>query len=146
MKSHSKAPSLFDRAIIRQAVWDSLRKLSPRMVAHNPVMFVVEVGSVLCTLTVVRDLLAKPAGAAPLWFTAWISVWLWITVVFANFAEGWPRVVARHRPIPCARCAPRPLRGAYVTKGARTPWPQPICAQGIGSWWRLVSSSPAMAR
>jgi len=41
MKSHSKAPSLFDRAIIRQAVWDSLRKLSPAAVAHNPVMFVV---------------------------------------------------------------------------------------------------------
>jgi len=88
MKSHSKAPSLFDRAIIRQAVWDSLRKLSPAAVAHNPVMFVVEVGSVLTTLTVVRDLIARPAGAAPLWFTAWISVWLWITVVFANFAEA----------------------------------------------------------
>jgi K+-transporting ATPase ATPase B chain len=88
MKSHSKAPSLLDRAIIRQAVWDSLRKLSPAAVAHNPVMFVVEVGSVLTTLTVVRDLIARPAGAAPLWFTAWISVWLWITVVFANFAEA----------------------------------------------------------
>jgi len=107
MKSHSKAPSLFDRAIIRQAVWDSLRKLSPAAVAHNPVMFVVEVGSVLTTLTVVRDLIARPAGAAPLWFTAWISVWLWITVVFANFAEAVAEGRGRRRPIHYARCARR---------------------------------------
>ena len=84
----SQALSLFDRTILRDAAWESLRKLAPQKVARNPVMFVVEVGSLLTTLTLVRDLVAKPAGAAPLWFTAGITFWLWITVVFANFAEA----------------------------------------------------------
>ena len=51
-------------------------------------MFVVEVGSVLTTLLFVRDLFARGARVAPLWFTAAVSLWLWFTVVFANFAEA----------------------------------------------------------
>ena len=54
----------------------------------NPVMFVVEVGSVLTTLLWLRDLVAPPAGAAPAWFTGSVSLWLWFTVLFANFAEA----------------------------------------------------------
>src|SRR5262249_60619951 len=80
--------SLFDWTIVRPAALESLRKLSPLQVAKNPVMFVVEVGSVLTTLLWVRDLFAPPAGAAPAWFTAGVSLWLWFTVVFANFAEA----------------------------------------------------------
>jgi K+-transporting ATPase ATPase B chain len=80
--------SLFDRTILRQALFDSVRKLSPRQVARNPVMFVVEVGSVLTTLLVLRDLITPGPAMAPLWFTASISIWLWFTVVFANFAEA----------------------------------------------------------
>jgi K+-transporting ATPase ATPase B chain len=78
---------MFDPVILRQAATDSLRKLSPRLVAKNPVMFVVEVGSVLTTLVFVRDLFSA-APAAPRWFTGWVAVWLWFTVVFANFAEA----------------------------------------------------------
>jgi K+-transporting ATPase ATPase B chain len=88
MAPHTKSLSLFDKTILRQAAWDSLRKLSPREVARNPVMFVVEVGSVLTTLVLIRDIVARPADAAPLWFTVGIAFWLWITVVFANFAEA----------------------------------------------------------
>ncbi|MHB8879805.1 MAG: potassium-transporting ATPase subunit KdpB, partial [Myxococcaceae bacterium] len=62
--------------------------LAPRHVARNPVMFVVEVGSVLTTLLWVRDLFAAPAGAPPLWFTGAVTLWLWFTVLFANFAEA----------------------------------------------------------
>jgi len=80
--------ALFDPQILRQAVLESLRKLDPRMVAKNPVMFVVEVGSLLTTLLWLRDRLFHPAGAAPGWFTLTVSLWLWFTVVFANFAEA----------------------------------------------------------
>jgi len=84
----AKQPSLFDPSILRQAALESLRKLDPRLVAKNPVMFVVEVGSVLTTLLWLRDRIFHPAGAAPGWFTLTVSIWLWFTVVFANFAEA----------------------------------------------------------
>ena len=86
--SKAKQVSLFDPAIVRQAAIESLKKLDPRLVAKNPVMFVVEVGSVLTTLLWLRDRIIHPAGAAPGWFTFTVSVWLWFTVVFANFAEA----------------------------------------------------------
>jgi potassium-transporting ATPase ATP-binding subunit len=88
MTSKAKPVGLFDRAIMRQAVGESFRKLSPRMVAKNPVMFVVEVGSALTTLLVVRDLAVHGADHPPLWFTGAVSLWLWFTVLFANFAEA----------------------------------------------------------
>jgi K+-transporting ATPase B subunit len=81
-------PSLFDPAIVKPALLESVRKLSPRLVAKNPVMFVVEVGSALTTLIWLRDLVAAPADAQPAAFTFFVSVWLWFTVLFANFAEA----------------------------------------------------------
>jgi len=84
----TKQLSLFDPAIVRQAVIESLKKLDPRHVGKNPVMFVVEVGSVLTTILWLRDTIFHPAGAAPGWFTLSVSLWLWFTVVFANFAEA----------------------------------------------------------
>jgi len=86
--SRPRQLSLFDPAILRTAALESLRKLDPRLVAKNPVMFVVEVGSVLTTLLWLRDRLLQPAGATPGWFTLSVSLWLWFTVVFANFAEA----------------------------------------------------------
>jgi K+-transporting ATPase ATPase B chain len=83
-----KERSLFDPEIMRPAIWDSFRKLTPRHVIKNPVMFVVEIGSVLTTLILVRDLFAPTPGSQPLWFTFNVSFWLWFTVVFANFAEA----------------------------------------------------------
>src|SRR5262249_54221314 len=66
----------------------SFSKLAPQHVWKNPVMFVVEIGSILTTLVVIRDAIARPPGAAPLWFTLGVTLWLWFTVVFANFAEA----------------------------------------------------------
>jgi potassium-transporting ATPase ATP-binding subunit len=88
MSSKAQTVSLFDRDITRRAIGESFRKLSPRMVAKNPVMFVVEVGSALTTVLFLRDILLHPAGHAPLWFTGAVSLWLWFTVLFANFAEA----------------------------------------------------------
>jgi K+-transporting ATPase ATPase B chain len=71
--------SLFDREILARAAVDSVRKLDPRRMARNPVMFVVEVGSVLVTALAVAD---------PSLFAWLIAAWLWFTVLFANFAEA----------------------------------------------------------
>src|SRR6266849_4026860 len=81
-----RARSLFDPAIVKQAIVDSFWKLTfPRQV-RNPVMFVVYVGSILTTLLWVQALVGT--GEAPPWFIFWVSVWLWFTVLFANFAEA----------------------------------------------------------
>ena len=80
--------SLFHGPIVRQALEESVLKLSPRLMVRNPVMFVVEVGSVVTTFIWIRDLVAPPAGAAPAWFTFQVALWLWFTVLFANFAEA----------------------------------------------------------
>jgi len=87
MAATTRELSLFDPSIVRPAIWDSFRKLSPREVIRNPVMFVVEVGALLTTVELIHDLVTGQRSA-PLWFTALVSLWLWFTVVFANFAEA----------------------------------------------------------
>ncbi|MGZ3716302.1 MAG: potassium-transporting ATPase subunit KdpB, partial [Ktedonobacterales bacterium] len=79
--------SLFDPAITRRAIVDSFKKLDPRVQARNPVMFVVEVGSVVTTVEFVRTLL-DPNLAGDRFFVLAVAVWLWFTVLFANFAEA----------------------------------------------------------
>ncbi len=87
MASNTRELSLFDPSIVRPAVWESFRKLSPREVIRNPVMFVVEVGALLTSIQFFRDIGAAHPSA-PLWFTGLVSLWLWFTVLFANFAEA----------------------------------------------------------
>jgi len=84
----ARAISLFDRQILARAALDSLRKLAPQSMVKNPVMFVVEIGSVLTTALWLRDAIAPAPDAAPLWFTGSVTAWLWFTVLFANFAES----------------------------------------------------------
>jgi potassium-transporting ATPase ATP-binding subunit len=86
MATHAKARPLFDPAILRQAVIDSFRKLTPQRQVRNPFMFVVYVGSILTTLLFFQALFGK--GEAPAWFILVVTVWLWFTVLFANFAEA----------------------------------------------------------
>src|SRR5262245_42220454 len=86
MASTVKTRSLFDAAILKQAIVDSFRKLTPQRQVRNPVMFVVYVGAILTTLLWVQAVVGK--GEAPGWFIFWVSVWLWFTVLFANFAEA----------------------------------------------------------
>src|SRR5689334_22299705 len=81
-----RSRSLFDWVIIKQAIVDSFGKLTFRRQVRNPVMFVVYVGSILTSLLWVQALVGK--GEAPAWFIFWVSVWLWFTVLFANFAEA----------------------------------------------------------
>src|SRR5215469_13500654 len=86
MATQAKARSLFDPTIVRGALVDSFRKLDPRLQVRNPVMFVVLVGSVLTTALFVQALVSQ--GEAPAWFIFAVSLWLWFTVLFANFAEA----------------------------------------------------------
>src|SRR5262245_7159173 len=86
MPTDVKARPLFEPAIIVQAVVDSFRKLTPQRQVRNPVMFVVYVGSILTTLLWLEALVGK--GEAPAGFILAVSVWLWFTVLFANFAEA----------------------------------------------------------
>ena len=84
----TKAAPMFDGSILRPALLDSFKKLSPHLVAKNPVMLVVWVGALFTTALWLRDVLLHPAGMAPAWFTLAITLWLWFTVLFANFAEA----------------------------------------------------------
>ena len=86
MSERAQKGPLFDPPIVRRAIKDAFIKLNPRQVAKNPVMFVVEVGSILTTLLIVRDLAAGHTGN--LLFTVQVTLWLWFTVLFANFAEA----------------------------------------------------------
>ncbi|MGB9713230.1 MAG: potassium-transporting ATPase subunit KdpB [Dissulfurimicrobium sp.] len=85
MNRKSKS-SLFEPAIVKRALLDSISKLNPAHQIKNPVMFVVEAGSMLTTFLFIRSLLGN-TGESPL-FILQISVWLWITLLFANFAES----------------------------------------------------------
>ena len=80
-----RARPLFDREIVQRATRDAFRKLNPRWLVQNPVIFVVEVGAALTTLSVIRDIVTH---AAQIGFQIQISLWLWFTVLFANFAEA----------------------------------------------------------
>jgi K+-transporting ATPase ATPase B chain len=87
MATHTaKARPLFDPPIVRQAIVDSFIKLNPRNQVRNPVMFVVLAGAVVTTGLFIQALVGQ--GEAPAGFILAISVWLWFTVLFANFAEA----------------------------------------------------------
>lgn len=86
MESKTNARPLFERAIVRRALVDAFRKLDPRQQLKNPVMFVVLVGALLTSLIVLRDVLT--GRQADLGFNLQITLWLWFTVLFANFAEA----------------------------------------------------------
>jgi K+-transporting ATPase ATPase B chain len=78
--------SIFDQRIMRTALMDSLKKLDPRSLWRNPVMFSVEIASFITLITFIMSLLGKTSD--PAWFTGLVSLWLWLTVLFATFAEA----------------------------------------------------------
>src|SRR5512146_1975016 len=137
MASTARKRSLFDTTIIRQAIVDAVRKLTPQRQVRNPVMFVVYVGSILTTLLWVQALVGT--GEAPAPFIFWVSVWLWFTVLFANFAEA----MAEGRGPPLsgrpAATSRRNVCGTLNagTRGGRpstTSSPPPGSARAM-SWW-----------
>jgi len=83
--AEKKSKAIWDLKIVQRAIRDSLLKLHPRKMMGNPVMFVVEVGSVLTTVLLVRDVMRHQGQFG---FNLQITLWLWFTVLFANFAEA----------------------------------------------------------
>ncbi|KWA83435.1 potassium-transporting ATPase subunit B [Burkholderia ubonensis] len=86
MTQHSATRSMFDPALLRPAIVDSFKKLTPRTQFRNPVMFCVYVGSILTTILWIAALQGQ--AEAPAGFILAIALWLWFTVLFANFAEA----------------------------------------------------------
>ena len=84
-KQRESQSTVLDPAILLPAIGQSFVKLSPRVLIKNPVMFVVEVVAALTTVILLRDL---ATGAAHVGFDLQIVLWLWVTVLFANFAEA----------------------------------------------------------
>ena len=123
--------SMFDRSLLTPAILDALRKLDPRVQWRNPVMFVVYLGSILTTGLWVQAL--DGHGEAPAWFIFSIAVWLWFTVLFANFAEALAEgrskaqaaslkglkqaVAARRLADPADRAHSTPVRADALRKG-----------------------------
>jgi K+-transporting ATPase ATPase B chain len=85
MATRARTVSIWDPQIVRQAAVDAFRKLNPRVQFRNPVMFIVEVGSLLTTAIVVQEWLS---GTGRPLFSGQVAAWLWFTVLFANFAEA----------------------------------------------------------
>lgn len=84
--SELKKPLGLTGEMYRRAIIDSLKKLNPKFMMRNPVMFIVEVGSLLTTALWFQALLGT--GEAPAWYIGMVSLWLWFTVLFANFSEA----------------------------------------------------------
>lgn len=85
--THRKRRPLFEQAIVKKALFESFVKLNPLLIAKNPVMMVVEVGSVFTTCLFIRNCIAG-AAMQQITYEGQIALWLWFTVLFANFAEA----------------------------------------------------------
>src|ERR1700732_3075618 len=85
MAERKKSKAIWDLKIVRRALLDSFLKLNPRTMMGNPVMFVVEVGSLATSVLLIRDLIHHQGAFG---FNLQITLWLWFTVLFANFAEA----------------------------------------------------------
>ncbi|HEY7649278.1 MAG TPA: potassium-transporting ATPase subunit KdpB [Methylomirabilota bacterium] len=124
-----RARSLFEAAIVKQAILDSFGKLGFRRQARNPVMFVVYVGSILTTLLWLQALVGR--GEAPAWFIFWVSVWLWFTVLFANFAEAMAEGRGKAQAA-ALRSARRDLQAKRVPRADRAARFETVSASALG--------------
>jgi K+-transporting ATPase ATPase B chain len=88
MDNKTNKQKIWNWQIVKRALGDSFAKLNPRSMMKNPVMFVVEVGSLLTTLQLIRGLIAPIPRVTNIKFELQITLWLWFTVLFANFAEA----------------------------------------------------------
>ncbi len=123
-----RSRSLFDTGIVKQAIVDSFWKLTVKRQVRNPVMFVVYVGSILTTLLWFQALVGK--GEAPAWFIFWVSVWLWFTVLFANFAEAMAEGRGKAQAA-SLRKARRDLQAKRLPRPERTAGYEAVSASGL---------------
>jgi K+-transporting ATPase ATPase B chain len=125
MAAQTQKLKLFDPTILKRAVADAVWKIDPRVQVRNPVMFVVGVGATLTTLLFFDAL--RGEGEAPAWFIGTITLWLWFTILFANFAEA----MAEGR----GKAQADTLRKARGTTPAKR-----LAEPRYGSTWQVVRS------
>ena len=147
MASKAGTIGLFDAAILRRATVDAFAKLNPRTLMRNPVIFVTEVVSAVVTILFVRDLVAQNGNAL---FCGQIALWLWFTVLFANFAEAMAEGRGKAQADACA--APARIRrpsGSPIPRaaaGSTSPSTRSICGSATSFSSKPATSSPPMAR
>ena len=127
---------------MKRAIGDSFLKLHPRPMMKNPVMFVVEVGAAMTTLLTVRDF---AIGAHDVGFTFQITLWLWFTVLFANFAEAMAEGRGKAQADTLAQDQDRDHRAPPRERQHRRLWPPRSFAAATSCWWSSARPSPAMA-
>jgi len=132
-----RSASLTDKSILIAAIGQAFLKLDPRKMARNPVMFVVEIVASLTTLLLVRDIAAHHAQ---LGFSIQINLWLWFTLLFANFAEAVAEGRGKAQAAPAARRWPSAWPISARKSIPRSPpngW-----SGAIWFWWKPARSSP----
>ena len=137
--------SIFSRDIVFAAIGDSFLKLDPRTLFRNPVIFIVEIGSVVTTAIFFRDLVTSD-DSEPLWFTGTVALWLWLTVLFANFAEAIAegRGKAQANALRATRTTTMAFRRSDT--GGLEEIPAPELSAATSSSSRRARSSPRTAR
>ena len=135
------------RGLLKTALIDSFRRLTPRYQWRNPVMFVVYIGAILTTILWFQALGGK--GEAPAGFILAITLWLWVTLLFANFAEAIAegRSKAQAASLKSARkdTTAKRLRACRTKTRRRRRHRRRTCARAISSWSSRATWSPATA-
>jgi High-affinity K+ transport system, ATPase chain B len=142
-----KQLALLEPTLVRQALMDAVKKLSPRVQWHNPVMFIVWTGSLLTTALAIAMGTGHLSGNAT--FTAAISLWLWFTVLFANFAEALAEGRSKAQANSLKGVKRPPLHANYANLNTARRWTtfrRMNCAKVTWCWWKLATSSPATVR
>ncbi len=129
---------------MKRAIGDSFVKLNPRTMMKNPVMFVVEVGAAMTTvLAVARHRRREPPSSG---FTFQITLWLWFTVLFANFAEAMAEGRGKAQADTLRKTKTETIARRLLNGSARRDRGRPrSCAPATSCWWKPARSSPAMA-
>src|SRR6185436_4085008 len=116
-ETRRRRSDVFSRELVLQAIRNSFPKLDPRLQLKNPVMFIVELGSVITTAIFFKNL--AQGNDSQLWFVGTIAIWLWLTVLFANFAEAIAE--GRGKAQAAALRATRTTTTAHLRDGGEVP-------------------------
>ena len=138
----------FNRDLLRQATIDSFRRMTPRYQWRNPVMFVVYIGSILTTILWMQALFGT--GEAPAGFILAVTLWLWATLLFANFAEAIAegRSKAQAASLKSARkdTVAKKTPARAIRRCRRRPRRRSSCARATSCWSNRVTWCPATAK
>src|SRR5438874_7440473 len=130
-----KSKAVWEWNIVRRAIWDSLLKLSPRKMRGNPVMFVVEIGSVITTVLLFK-------GGLAFKFNLQITLWLWFTVLFANFAEAMAEGRGKAQADTLRKARSETVANRIASDGSVEQVPSSKLRTGISCWFQPESSFP----